>query len=352
MKILVIGPSETESCGGMAEVARGIRESGLLNREFDIDLFPSYIDGSLAVRLWYSVYGYLRFLRCYQKYDLFHLNTAEKGSTFRKYFYLRKIKKAGKKAVIHIHGASYLAFYDGLGSRGKRIVERFFHQADLVLALSENWRRELENRFRINTCRTLNNGVDFSEYKAAVSDVTKYRNSFLMLGRLGERKGVYDLINAVEIARRQNPGLHVILAGDGEIEKVRNLVAQKGLEGQISVLGWIGQAEKMECLKKVSTLVLPSYYEGFPMSVLEGMASGKAILSTTAGAIPEMVTKENGILVTPGDVAALAEGLLSLSSNTELLKKMSENNRERAEKVFGIRHMHERLAGYYRQVTE
>ncbi len=272
MKILVIGPSEKESRGGMAEVARGIRESGFLSREFDIDLFPSYIDGSLPARLLYSVYGYLRFLRCYQKYDLFHLNAAEKGSTFRKYFYLRKIKKAEKKAIIHIHGASYLAFYDGLGSVGKRIVEGFFHQADLVLALSESWRRELENRFRIDTCRTLNNGVDLSEYKTAVIDVTKYRNSFLMLGRLGERKGVYDLINAVEIARRQNPGLHVILAGDGEIEKVRRLVAQKGL--------------------------------------------------------------------------------VCLSGNTELLKKMSENNRGRAEKEFSIQYMHKRLAGYYRQVAE
>ena len=185
---------------------------------------------------------------------------------------MRKIKKAGKKAIIHIHGASYLAFYDGLGSVGKRIVEGFFHQADLVLALSESWRRELENRFRIDTCRTLNNGVDLSEYKTAVIDVTKYRNSFLMLGRLGERKGVYDLINAVEIARRQNPGLHVILAGNGEIEKVRRLVAQKEL--------------------------------------------------------------------------------VCLSGNTELLKKMSENNRGRAKKEFSIQYIHKRLAVYYRQVAE
>lgn len=44
MKVLVIGPSDTGSCGGMAEVIRGIRESVLLNREFEIDIFPSYID--------------------------------------------------------------------------------------------------------------------------------------------------------------------------------------------------------------------------------------------------------------------------------------------------------------------
>lgn len=55
-------------------------------------------------------------------------------------------------------------------------------------------------------------------------------------------------------------------------------------------------------LKKSATLVLPSYHEGLPMSVLEGMASGKAIISTTVGAIPEVIKEQNGILVQPGDV--------------------------------------------------
>ncbi|WP_394684524.1 hypothetical protein [Schaedlerella sp.] len=97
MKVLVIGPSDTSSCGGMAEVIRGIRESVLLNREFEIDIFPSYIDGILAIRVLYSAWRYFHFLRRCKKYDLFHIHTAEKGSTFRKYLYLKKIKKAGKK---------------------------------------------------------------------------------------------------------------------------------------------------------------------------------------------------------------------------------------------------------------
>ncbi len=351
MKVLVIGPSVTRALGGMAVVIRGIRESELLNREFEIDIFPSYVDGNLALRLGYSVLGYFRFLLCYRKYDLFHINTAEKGSTFRKNFYLKKIKKAGKKAIIHIHGAKYLAFYDCLGDRGKRIVDGFFHRADLVLALSENWRWELESRFHTGTCRTLNNGVDPAEFASADTDVWERRNHFLMMGRLGERKGVYDLIEAMEIALAENPELTLCLAGDGEVERVRALVAQKNLEGHILVHGWAGRQEKLELLKNAGTLVLPSYYEGLPMAVLEGMAAGRAIISTTAGAIPEVVGKENGILLRPGDVPALARALLRCSSDREMLRSMSEKNRERAEQVFSIRRMHEQLAGYYRQVA-
>ncbi len=350
MKVLVIGPSVTGAPGGMAVVIRGIRESELLNSEFEIDIFPSYVDGNLALRLGYSVFGYFRFLLCYRKYDLFHINTAEKGSTFRKNFYLKKIKKAGKKAIVHIHGAKYLAFYDCLGSRGKRIVDGFFHRADLVLALSESWRRELESRLRINTCRTLNNGVDPDEFAGADTDVWEHRNHFLMLGRLGVRKGVYDLIGAMELALDENPELRLCLAGDGEVEKVRALVKEKGMEKQITVPGWAGRGEKLELLREAGTVVLPSYYEGLPMAILEGMAAGKAVISTTAGAIPEVVGEENGILIKPGDVAALAQALLRCSRDRELLLGMSRKNRERAERVFSIRRMHEQLADYYRQV--
>lgn len=351
MKILEVGPSEARSRGGMAEVIRGIRESKVLSGGFEVDSFPSYIDGSLPVRLLYSLYGYLRFLTCYRNYDLFHIHTAERGSTFRKNFYLRKVKRAGKKAIVHIHGAEYLTFCDGLGGRRKEIVKDFFRQADLVLALSGKWKEELEGRFQMRTCQVLYNGVEPEKFQPAVSDPAEHRNSFLMLGRLGARKGTYDLIAAMELALRENPQLKLCLAGDGEVAQVRALVKEKGLE-QISVLGWIDGAEKLRRLREVATVVLPSYYEGLPMSILEGMAAGKAIISTTVGAIPEVVGAENGILTAPGDIPALAGALLRCSGDPGLLADMSKNNREKAEREFSVRRMHQQLAAYYRQVME
>lgn len=174
----------------------------------------------------------------------------------------------------------------------------------------------------------------------------------MMLGRLGERKGTYDLIAAVERAVRLNPALTVCLAGDGEVEKVRALVKEKGLEKNITVPGWIGQAEKLRRLRDAATVVLPSCHEGLPMAILEGMAAGKAIISTTVGAIPEVVGPENGILVEPGDVPALSDALLRCSGSTELLAGMARRNREKAEQIFGVRRMHLRLTEYYKQVME
>ncbi len=351
-KILETGPSETGSRGGMAGVIRGLRESPWLGREFSIDSFPSYIDGGLPLRLAYSCYGFLRFLPRAKQYDLVHLHTAEKGSVFRKYLYLRAAKKAGAKVVVHIHGAEFLAFYDRLGGWKKRVVEDFFRRADLVLALSDSWKRELEARFSMAACETLYNGVDPALFEQAAGDPAEHRRAFLMLGRLGERKGTYDLIAAMELALRRDPELTLRLAGDGEVEKAQALVAEKGLEKSVTVLGWIGREETLRQLGEAAAIVLPSYHEGLPLSVLEGMAAGKAVLSTTAGAIPEAVTEENGILVEPGDIPALAEGLLRLSGDVELLCGMSQRNRQRVKELFSLERMHSRLAEQYRRLLE
>ena len=173
-----------------------------------------------------------------------------------------------------------------------------------------------------------------------------------MLGRLGRRKGSYDLIAAAELALRRNPALKLCLAGDGEVEQVRALVRKKGLEGNIEVPGWIDGAEKLRRLRDAATVVLPSYHEGLPMAILEGMAAGKAIISTTVGAIPEVVGAENGILVEPGDIPALAEALLRCSGDGDALARMSASSRKRAQEVFSIRRTHEALAECYRLATE
>ena len=254
--------------------------------------------------------------------------------------------------MVHIHGAEYLVFYDGLDDRRQRIADNFFQQADLVLAMSGSWKRELESRFSMRACETLYNGIDTARYREAVSDPEAHRNSFLMLGRLGVRKGTYALILAVELAVRQNPSLSVCLAGDGEVEEVRALVAEKGLEQNISVPGWIDGGEKLRRLRDAATLVLPSYHEGLPMAILEGMAAGKAIISADVGAIPEVVGEENGILIKPGDISALADALLRCSGDGATLRRMSEKNREKMEQSFSVRRMHERLAEFYRQVME
>lgn len=349
MKVLVIGPSDKKSRGGMATVIGDIRYDEKLNRKFDIDIFASYIDGNLPVRFFYSAYAFLKFLIRYKDYDLFHLHTAAYGSTYRKYCYLRVIKKAGKKAIVHVHGAKYLVFYENLSEKRKKMVARFLNEADMVLALSESWKERLDSIFGLKNCKVLENGIDTGLYVSANTENAETLHSFAVLGRLGQRKGTYDLLNAIELAVKSVPDLMCYLAGDGETEKIKDIIRMKKLDKNVVVTGWIGREEKLELLKKVSTIVLPSYNEGLPMSILEGMAAGKAVISTNVGAIPEVVGKENGILIDPGDVEALSEALIRCCENTEMVKRMSAENEEKICRQFSLERMHGKLAEYYEE---
>lgn len=352
MRILVVAPSDVKSRGGMATVVKGMRHSKILNTNLLLDIHSSYIDGNIFVRLWYSVYGYIKFLFKYKKYDLFHIHVASFGSTFRKNYYLNKIKKAGKKVILHVHGAKYLVFYEGLSKKNKDKVVEFLKRADKVIVLSDTWKEKFEEVFGINNCEAINNGIDVDEFDDAICDLSKYKNTFLFLGRLGERKGAYDLIEAVSRAVKKNNKIKVLMAGDGEIEKVKELVSKNELENNIEVVGWINHDKKVELLRQTATVVLPSYYEGLPMTILEGMAAGKAIISTNVGAIPEVVSPENGILITPGNIDALTEALVKCSEDDEMIGKMGICNIKKIDECFSMKKMHEQIKCIYYSVME
>lgn len=342
-KVLVIGPDVKRSRGGMATVISQIQDSPILNSKFNINIFSSYIDGPLPVRIFYSIVAYIRFLTVYNQYDLFHIHNASYGSTFRKRFYLKIIKKAGKPVIAHVHGASYLVFYEGLKEAGKEKVLDYLNGADLVIALSEEWKQKFKEEFHISHIKAIPNGMDPDLYTEAICDPAQYHNSFVLLGRVGERKGIYDVIKAVKLAVKEVPDILVMIAGDGEVDKARELVRQEGLEDQIKILGWVDQKGKMEILKEASTLLLPSYNEGLPMSVLEGMACKKAVISTTVGALPEVIQEDNGVLIQPGNIQALADALVCFCQNPALLKSMGEANRKKIEQEFSLKKMHEDL---------
>ena len=262
------------------------------------------------------------------------------------------IKRWNKKVILHVHGAQYLVFYDEITKKKQKRVVEILKKSDMVIALSQDWKDKFDERFGLTNCCVLENGIDMERLAPAVCEPALHQNAFVTLGRLGQRKGTYDLIDAIDTTRKSVPNIKCYLAGDGDIEKVRDLVKTRKLEKNIKVVGWADFDKKLELLSSVSTVVLPSYNEGLPMSILEGMACGKAIVSTTVGAIPEVVDKENGILVTPGDVQALSEALVECTQNLDRMKKMSVANIAKIQNQFSMGVMHNQLSKYYESVLK
>lgn len=353
-KILIVGPSSTKSKGGMSTVIGEILEDNELKNKYDISAYESYIDGTKFRVLLYSIWAIFKFIVTGQakKYDVYHIHAASYGSTFRKRIYLKIIKKYKKKVILHIHGAEYMVFFDKLSKKKKRQVIDTLQVADMVIALSNEWKNKFDNKFGLTNCYVLENGINTEKLAPAIVDTKKNQTSFVTLGRLGKRKGTYDLDDAIEIARKKVPNIRCYLAGDGEIDKFCNIIVERGLQNNIEVVGWADFTKKLELLSKVSTVVLPSYNEGLPMSILEGMATGKAIISTTVGAIPEVVKEENGILIQPGDVQALADALVKCSTNLKMLEDMSQKNINKIYEQFSMKSMHLKLMSYYKQVIK
>ena len=145
------------------------------------------------------------------------------------------------------------------------------------------------------------------------------------MGRLGERKGTFDLIKAFgNIISKIDGKYHVALCGDGDIEAARAMIQELGLSERVDCLGWINANQKERIMKDAVLNVLPSYHEGLPMSILEAMAHGVPTISTDIAAIPEVITSGvNGLLIKPGDIGALGETLVSLLNDEDQRRKMS-----------------------------
>jgi glycosyltransferase involved in cell wall biosynthesis len=165
---------------------------------------------------------------------------------------------------------------------------------------------------------------------------------------------VYDLLAAVERLQSQPELAHLrfFLAGDGEIEQVQQLIDKKGLSEQVRVLGWMGEAEKRHWLQQADTMVLPSYNEGLPMSILEAMAGGKIIISSRVGGIPDLVAEGvNGFLITPGDVPSLSQHIAYVATHPAEMTDMARRNQQKIQADYNLEKLNAWLVAMYRAIA-
>ena len=352
-KVLIIGPSPYKSKGGMATVIQEMQESEILNNGFDLEIHESYRDGNIFYRLLFSIYKFIKFLFIYKKYDIFHIHMASYGSTFRKGLYIDVLKNKNKNIILHIHGAEYLVFYEKLSENKKLRVQNIWKKADKIIVLSEQWKQDFFKIFNLKSFVVINNGINIKKLKLANSKVKECRNNFLFLGRIGKRKGAYDLIEAMENIIKKFPKIKLYMAGDGEVEEIKKLIQNKNLGENIVVVGWVNFDKKIDLLNKVATVVLPSYNEGLPMTILEGMAAGKVIISSKVGAIPEVISSDNGILIDAGNITELSKAIIDiLEMSDQNLSIISKKNIEKIEKNFSMAMMHEQLKIIYKSQGE
>ncbi len=160
--------------------------------------------------------------------------------------------------------------------------------------------------------------------------------TLLHVGRFAPPKNHLLLIEVFAQALKDYPKMRLWLVGDGPLRpEVERVVEKKGLSDKVFFLGIRDDVPKL--LAESDVFILPSDWEGVPLTVLEAMAAGKPVIATAVGGVPELVENGvTGILVPPHNSKALAQGILRLAKDPDLRQRMGKAAQERALERFDI----------------
>ena len=325
----MIGAS-LEQNGGIATVENLILKYA--PDEIIMQHITSHDEGSIIHRLLVFIQGVGKFLSqiLFDRVDIVYIQISDGGSVLRKAIIAKIALGFGKPVVIHAHGAEFPKTYDRLPTWAQQSLNRTFDQASAFIVLSQSWRSFYISNCALNPDRVfvLKNPTEMPELiPDRASKAGKVTAIFC--GRIGQRKGAFDLIQAfAKLSPQQQQSSQLIMAGDGDLETAHKLVESFNLQEQIIFPGWINSAQREELLATADLFILPSYHEGLPMAILEAMSWGLPIISTTVGGIPEIVIDhQNGLLVEPGDIGGLAQSIESLIITKSLRLALGENAR-------------------------
>jgi len=211
---------------------------------------------------------------------------------------------------------------------------KIIYNVDHIIAVSRQIYNELVDWARIPNEKVsyVPNGVDTNYFKPS-----KDKKPFILfVGRLTKRKGADILIKAFARVSNKLTEYKLIIVGDGEEKtKLKNLVKKLNIENYVSFMSNIPMSLLREIYAKASIFVLPSRGEGFPLSLLEAMSSGCAVIATKISGVVDVIDNgKNGLLVKPGDERDLSQTLEFLLSDGSLIKKLANNARKLVERKY------------------
>jgi glycosyltransferase involved in cell wall biosynthesis len=253
-------------------------------------------------------------------------------------------KAMRKRVIFHIHAATFEGAFNGPVAP---VIRRMLASVDRVIAISPIWAAGIRSQCPRATIVSLPNPVIVPP-KDSVPPSDQKEPRILFLGKLEPRKGFRDLLRAVPAVLAIVPKASFVFAGDGEIESARLLAAELGISASVTFLGFVRGDSKTRELRSAAVLCLPSYDEGVPVALLEGMSNAIPVVATPVGGIPDLICAgENGLLVPPGDIDGLARAIVSLLTNPVLATEIGNAGLAYIERFHSIDHVCSLLHGIY-----
>lgn len=279
--------------------------------------------------------------------DLVHVHTSHYRSFYQSAGYVFFAAFVWRvPVVLHIHGSSFDRFVDE-APFPVALLQRFvFDTCDAVIVLSSYWRDVLQQCVSPERLVVLPNAVRAAAYRPS----SPAKPHVCFVSDHIDRKGLPEFVTAVRRLKRSGAAFRVTIAGKGPRSQLAADLAAEFPE--VAYVGFISEGEKRELLSNSSLYVLPAHAEGLPIAILEAMAGGNAIISTTVGSIPSAVDDANGRLISPGDVDALTATLGELVSMPGEVARMGQESRTRVVERYDWPAVAATLVGLYDELGE
>lgn len=256
---------------------------------------------------------------------------------------------AGIGHIITMHGGRYYAEH-----LRRRVALRMAAAAShRIVAVSEPVREHLQRDLMMprSSVDFIPNGIPFQHERAPTlrAELGLGDNGTLALaiGNLYPVKGHAHLIDALGLLAVRHPGLHVAIAGRGDLEgSLRQRAISLGIADRVHFLGL--RSDVPNLLASADLFVLPSLSEGLPLALLEAMFAGRAIVSSEVGGVAAVLDGGNaGLLVPPGDAGSLATSMERVLNDRALAARIADAAGARARADYGIDRMVARYAERY-----
>jgi glycosyltransferase involved in cell wall biosynthesis len=294
-----------------------------------------------------------------EKPDIVHTHTSKAGLLGRLTAKILKVP-----LIVHTpHGHVLYGHFGILRSRLFLWLEKLFSSfTHRLIALTDG---ELNDYLALRVCppaklRKIHSGVDIGKFMSVQVDVTEKKRSLGLsqngavvgfIGWLLTIKGPLHLLRAMENVWQKFPDAQLVFIGKGDLDiELRTAAINSIGNGRVKFLGW--RDDIQEIIPAFDILVLPSLNEGMGRVLIEAMASGKPVVASNTGGIPDLVKHEyNGLLVAPGDPKALAASIRELIVDDSKAKLMGRHGREFCDQ-FSLEAMVAKLDHLYKDLLE
>lgn len=273
--------------------------------------------------------------------------------------FLLPARLSSAAVVVHLHGCAFRDFYRSADFLTRWIIRVALAKVACAIVLGPSAVSQFDGLIAEARVRVIPNGVPDLEPQSPdtrLEQVGRGEATVVYLGALTMGKGFADILRAIPLLSDM-PGLRFVFAGEfataeSEVEAER-LAAGLDLGDRLNFVGPVAEAEAQRLLRTSAALVLPArHVEGQPLVILEAFRAGTPVIATPKGCIVDTVRHGvEGLLVPPGDPAAIARALRQLLSHADAWREVSEAARASFERRFRLVTWLTGLAGVFRDAS-